>query len=465
MVDLLNFPQSISNDIFWQDESHTYTYQQVKALAIDHRSLWGEHPKGAICALIGFSPLETWVLMLAAWQRGLCVLPFAERTLPAAIELALNQIPWTLRCEKSPAGDCSQTNSGAISLRVTPNPQGATATESQVLIMTSGSTGGPKAIAHTLSSLSASARATLAFYEWKKGDSWLLSLDPSHIGGFQILLRVWLGQGLCYYGGEPKDLAQALSVRSFSFLSLVPTQIFRLLEDTTTEHNLRAAKAILLGGAATQGSLLERLRALNLPVSITFGASEAASQISAFSPGVLPTTIKHVGRLLEIWTLEAGPDEQLFLSGPALMLGYWQHKKWHELNGSPYLLSDRGRLENGVLTIEGRADQVFQVGGENLAPQEILGLLESFYLLADLALIAKPDLVFGFVPQLIIRSRTKPSINDLFARFESLLPMKRPREIWWLETDEVSKLSKANLEHLLREGSPLLHRLWIYEKI
>ena len=467
-LNLLDYETAIGFAIFWEDESSSYSYASIKKMALA-QSAFTSAEKGSICALCGFSPLESWILMLAAWSAGLSVLPFAEKATQASIDLALEQLPWALKLERS-AGEWKRSgndrDSIEIPLIVSHSSRAASARDnpSDVFIMTSGSTGVPKAIAHSLEGLSVSARATLRFYNWQAGDSWLLSLDPSHIGGLQILLRVWLGRGLCYYGGEPKAVADAALRRPCDYLSLVPTQLFRLLERPEAAKVLRRAKAILLGGAATQSSLLEQFRSLALPVSITYGSSETASQISAFKAGELPDRQENVGEVLDIWQLVSDGEHDLWIDGPALMQGYWQKQIWHSVSG-PYLLSDRGQLIDRTLLLDGRRDQVFQVGGENLAPGEILSLIESIHPQTDLQILAKNDEVLGHKPWLIIRSRRRPALEPLLNAFTALPLIKRPREIWWFVSDDVSKLSKTYIEQLLASGDDHMQRLWTYEKI
>jgi acyl-CoA synthetase (AMP-forming)/AMP-acid ligase II len=451
---LLDIEDADLDGIFWQDGEQDLSFADVKTKALEMVVIFADLPHSSIIALHGYGPLEIWTLMLAAWSCGMSVLPFARNASESTIEIALQQLPWTVLLRRDESGTD----------RVISNPVKGAVSDADVFIMTSGSTGAPKAIAHTVESLAASARATLKFYSWKKGDNWLLSLDPSHIGGLQILMRTWIGRGICYYGGLPKDLLEPVSNRSFDFLSLVPTQLFRLLEDSRCEASLRHAKAILLGGAQTQDSLRLELSKLDLPISITYGSSETASQISAFKVGVLPESKEAVGEIMPIWKI-SGNDKELWIEGPALMQGYWQSMIWYGVKEGRFQLPDRGDIQGRTLVLEGRADQIFQVGGENLAPMEILSLLEAIYPLSDLQLHKKPDVVFGYVPRLIIRSRNKPEISRLLRAFDVLPPIKRPREIWWFVSDEVSKLSLADLEHRLSIGDDHMQRLWTYEKI
>lgn len=111
------------------------------------------------------------------------------------------------------------------------------------MTLTSGSTGLPKAAVHTFSAHLASAAGVLTMMHYGPGDSWLLSLPLFHVSGQGILWR-WL-----YAGGQLAiSTAQSINeaLRGCSHASLVPTQLWRLLE----KEEPLALREVLLGGAA-----------------------------------------------------------------------------------------------------------------------------------------------------------------------------------------------------------------------
>ncbi|MES2746498.1 MAG: AMP-binding protein [Bdellovibrionota bacterium] len=429
------------SQIFWRDSHEDLSFLEMQRKVQDFRLKMQGLSKGSLILLQDFSPKLTWILMLAAWNCDLAVLPLP----PGA---SIPDVPWARMLSGSAQAverACDYIHS------------------CDLYILTSGSTGAPKAVGHTLETLASSARATIDFYRFRSEDSWLLSLDPSHIGGLQILLRVWLAGGEVLYWGEPKDIADALKHCDPSFLSLVPTQLFLLLENNTNQEKLRRSKAILLGGAKTQATLMDRARKLDLPVSITYGSSETASQISAFPTRTYPEDDGDVGKVLPIWVVHSTP-KGLEISGNALFKGYFQNGQWLA-TGETFLLPDRGEYRDGHLHIEGRSDQIFQVGGENLSPSEILGPLEAIANLSDLMILTQGDDRFGHIPLLIIRSAKEPDIKLYLNRLQVLKPIKRPREIWWLRSDDVGKLSKLRIQTLLHSKHDSIKRLWRYEKL
>lgn len=418
--------------IAWEVNGRAYTYGEC-LVEIGIRKTWiRAHGLQGIQALHGFPPFELWLWTLAAWEEGLCVAPLSSRFPLSQYQLSLDQLPkhGILRPESRSAEPADEATDPSV----------------QLIIFSSGSTGLPKALGHSLEGLIASAEATSDFYQFHVGDRWLLSLDLSHIGGLQIALRCWMRKAVCVYAGEPKDVGSALANGNadIDFVSLVPTQLHRALNEPEQLLALKKCSAILVGGAATHEDLLRKAEAAGLPVSITYGCTEAASQIAAFNPGNYPKRPRCVGEVLPHWEIVEAYN-RLWLRGPALFLGHWQEGQWFPC--SAFALPDNGFLNGRWLTIEGRGDQVFQVGAENLAPQEILEPLRSHGLIEDAVVLSKDDPDFGKLPLLVIRGPKAPSIPAIQSVFEkNLVPVKRPREIWWHASSDVSKPSKALYE-------------------
>ena len=144
----------------------------------------------------------------------------------------------------------------------TPLPEGLA-----LVVGTSGSSGDAKRVLLTADNLLASAGA--AHQVLSGPGSWLLAIPAHHIGGLQVLVRAVLGTG------EPTvlDLAGGFTPEAFvtaarsmpatsgpAYVSLVPTQLTRLLEDPLAVDVLSGFDAVLCGGAATSAAVRERAR-------------------------------------------------------------------------------------------------------------------------------------------------------------------------------------------------------------
>src|SRR5436305_7454772 len=160
---------------------------------------------------------------------------------------------------------------GVTSARSGPNEGVAEGTA--VVIGTSGSTGAPKGVELSAAALRHSAQASLDRVGARPGERWLCCLPVAHVAGLQVLVRSLVG------GTEPvlADRADAatLAASGCSHISLVPTQLQRLLESGAGKPApLAGFSTVLLGGAAAPAALLAAARDAGVPVVTTYGMTE-----------------------------------------------------------------------------------------------------------------------------------------------------------------------------------------------
>jgi len=437
----------------WQTRQGTHSYRELESRVRCHASLLRKHgaQAGDHWTVRGWPAFDTFALLLAAmWQR-VVLFPLPDRLSDAAHQQMMQQIP-------------RQGSLDASNLKMEPETPGLIDCDESspaVGIFTSGSTGQPKAIIHSWKSLYHSAQATNQFYKLQVGDAWLLSLDIAHIGGLQIAVRCFLGGGITRHLAEPKALAALLREQSPAYLSLVPTQLYRLMSDSDAIQQLRRCKAIVLGGAAASSELLDQATEAGLPLSVSYGSSETAAQCTALPPGSRPLRTGDVGQLLPGWEYQAA-GETLRVRGLAAASGFYQQQKFHALLDAEgwMTLPDRILCDAGRLTILGRADGIFQVAGENVSPLDVVQPLENLRQNADFIALPWQDAEYGTVPILICRSLVSPAVETIVEILQkNLSGVQRPRRIYWHQSDEINKLSRSYYEKALeRHEIPLVWR-------
>jgi O-succinylbenzoic acid--CoA ligase len=147
-------------------------------------------------------------------------------------------------------------------------------------LRTSGSTGQPQAIQLRRRQLEASARRTGDYFDLGPGDRLLVCLNCEYIGGQMMLVRgLERNMQLTIVEPHADPLALVPADAVFDFASFVPLQLRTVLAAGHAER-LNQMKAILVGGAAVDGSLAKAVRALTVPVYLTYGMTETASHIA-----------------------------------------------------------------------------------------------------------------------------------------------------------------------------------------
>ncbi len=143
-----------------------------------------------------------------------------------------------------------------------------------------GALGSAKAVVHSLANHFYSALGANQLMPLNPGDRWLISLPLYHVGGLAIFFRTLLSGATMVVPSEKLTLAETLTNKKISHLSLVPTQLQRLLQSSDGIDSLLQLKLILLGGSPIPETLLDQSEELGLNINTTYGSTEMASQVA-----------------------------------------------------------------------------------------------------------------------------------------------------------------------------------------
>ncbi len=294
------------------------------------------------------------------------------------------------------------------------------------IIFTSGTSARPKAVVHSLGNHHYSALGSNRNIPVQPGDRWLLSLPLYHVGGLGILFRTLLGGGAVVIPGEKESIAESIEKHDVTHLSLVSTQLYRLLNDGLTLQRIKRLKAVLVGGSAVPTSLIARAHEAGLPLYTTYGLTEMASQVTTTAPQEPSDRLLTSGKVLDYRSLNVS-DGEILVKGETLFKGYVQGRTttlpvddegW-------FRTGDLGRLDSdGYLKFLGRKDNMFVSGGENIHPEEIEGVLSLFDEISEAIVVPIEDKEFGFRPVAFIRTRNGTQIDerDVVSRLEHSVP-------------------------------------------
>lgn len=267
------------------------------------------------------------------------------------------------------------------------------------LILTSGSSGLPKAAVHTFDAHLCSAMGVLSLMPLEKGDSWLLSLPLFHVSGQGILWR-WLLRGATLVVREMHPFVDAL--QGCTHASLVPTQLWRFLQNRAQQNNQQpiTLKSVLLGGAMIPIELTQEAEHWGIQCWCGYGMTEMASTVCAKradgKAGVgLPLKGKNI-RLV---------DDELQIMSDSVALGYWFDGKLKPLLLTAdgwYSTRDKGCFNAEEWCVLGRLDNLFFSAGEGIQPEDIEKIINTHPSVSQSFVVPIDDAEFGQRPVAVI---------------------------------------------------------------
>lgn len=219
-----------------------------------------------------------------------------------------------------------------------------------LVIATSGSTGQPKRVRLPRAAVLASVRASAA--RLGATGPWVLALPPTYVAGVQVVVRSLVA------GHAPTLLEpDGWPTGDGWFVSLVPTQLTRMLSSEPDVAALRRAHTVLLGGGPIGASLRARAADAGVRVVATYGSAETAG-------GCV-----YDGMPLDGVAVALGEGGRIRIAGPTLFSGYDGRPDLSAevLADGWFRTSDAGRIdEDGRLVVTGRVDDVIVTGGLNV---------------------------------------------------------------------------------------------------
>lgn len=326
---------------------------------------------------------------------------------PAAPATAANPVP-------------AAANISPIAANIAPAVPAAPHADDGYLMIPTGGTGGRlKFACHNWQSLHAAIAGYARFWQAERLN-FVCALPVCHIGGLMLALRPFATGGrLCLLpwqqlqamasgsseAGSPQPVASAppaglpdlLAHADKWHISLVPTQLQRLLSGSEATQWLRQMQAVLIGGGASAEPLLQAAAEAGIPLSPAYGMtetaatialqrpedflhtykppSEARSQPSVNASSGTPQPLSRTAPQGEVLphlsaVLEAGSN-RIILSGSSLFYGYYPQAPQRQ---AQFATSDFGQLQTQAsdgrqwLRVLGRLDRVVISGGKKIDP-------------------------------------------------------------------------------------------------
>jgi len=339
------------------------------------------------------------------------------------------------------------------------------------ILFTSGTTGKPKGALLTWKNIFWSATASAFRIGVLPTDRWLLTLPLHHIGGLAILFRSALyGTAVVLpdFPGDQFDMERLwarLHVAKVTLLSLVPTMLYRLLEHYDIADWPSTLRLILLGGAAATPEILDAAQNAGLPVALTYGLTESASQVATAESESLRRKPGTVGRPLK-WSqvsiqneqghpVPAGEIGEICVKGPMVMRGYLNKPEITEW----FQTGDLGYLdEDGDLWVLQRRSDLIVSGGENIYPAEVESVIRQHPAVKDACVVGLPNAEWGQrVAAAVILHPNHTMDEESLLSFcrQHLAGYKLPRKIFFSDSLPRTSSGKVRRDIVLRQFTTL----------
>jgi O-succinylbenzoic acid--CoA ligase len=319
-------------------------------------------------------------------------------------------------------------------------------------VPTGGSSGAMKLARHDEHTIGAAVAGFCAHFGVGRVDA-LGVLPVWHVSGLMAWARcAWTGGEYRVAKWKDVERGEERVVLEGGFLSLVPTQLARLLGDAGAEAWLRGFRAVLVGGGPAWPELLARARAARVPVAMCYGMTETAALVAAQRSEEFLAGDDSAGRALPHAKITTDAEDRVTIEAASLFFGYWPETR----AAGAWRTDDVGEMDDaGRLWVRGRADALIISGGEKVTPAEVEAALRAAggAELADVAVIGVPSAEWGSEVVALVCGPAELEERLRAGLAGALAAAKRPKRYLWVAAaawprDARGKVSRAALVDL-----------------
>ncbi|WP_248798066.1 class I adenylate-forming enzyme family protein [Pseudomonas sp. MWU13-2105] len=279
-----------------------------------------------------------------------------------------------------------------------------------LVLLSSGSTGAPKAILHDFDDL---IDPKLEKGQ-KKPTTILMFLLFDHIGGLNSLLNTLLVGGCAVLPGErtPQAICELIERHRVKVLPVSPTFLNLILMGRHQEqHDLSSVRLITYGTETMQQSLLTRVQQMFPKAKMlqTFGTSETGISTTV-SQSSASTFFKLTDKNAEFRIV----DGELQLKTQSQFIGYLNQDTDNVTADGWFRTGDLvEQNDEGYLRIQGRQKELINVGGLKVLPMELENILMGSPLIEDCLVYGMPNAITGQAVHMDVKATAIASKQEL----------------------------------------------------
>jgi O-succinylbenzoic acid--CoA ligase len=331
---------------------------------------------------------------------------------------------------------------------------GPAAERGWLMVPSGGASGGLKFARHDSHTIGAAVRGFCGHFGLGRVNS-VCVLPLHHVSGFMAWMRSAMTGGT-FVPWDWKDVEAGrypASLPADCCISLVPTQLQRLLGSPGAADWLRRFRIVFVGGAPAWGGLLDEAAAQGLALSPGYGATETAAMVAALRPEEFLRGLRGCGTALPHARIDLADGGIVRVSGESLYRGYHPQLREERV----WTSGDHGAFDaNGSLVILGRSDDVIVTGGKKVSPAEVEAALLASGEFEDVAVVGVADPQWG---QVVVACHpaesAAPRPEKVATALAALAPFKRPKRYVavspWPRNAQ-GKVNRAELRNLAGGG-------------
>lgn len=274
-------------------------------------------------------------------------------------------------------------------------------------------------------------------------DRWLQPLPNHHVGGLSIWARGYLsGSKVIDYPDVTRKkwdvhhFYQTIVAQKITFTSIVPTQLFDLIQaELRSPEQLRG---LLIGGGYLSKSLYQKAHELGWPAIPTYGCTECCSQIATAKPNDPGM------RLLPHLNVELRTT--LHVKGDSLFTAFFDGALYDPRIDGWYDTGDIVELDHNILIPKGRLDEQIKIGGEKVLLGSLKQILDEVAQGKAVTLKAIKDDRLGHI--LVLVAVDDVDSQSLMKTYNARVPgYAKVRSIHYVEKIERNAMGKIIVSH------------------
>lgn len=303
-----------------------------------------------------------------------------------------------------------------------------------ISLKTSGSTSKAKEIIVKKKAMILSASRTIRFLGLKKDDKSLLCLPSKYIGGQMMIVRALLAN-MSLYAVEPSlnPLIEASKYSDrFDFIALTPMQVAKIIENDFERDILAKSKNIIIGGAAIDKSIEDKLKNFDNKIYSTYAMTETLSHIA----------VRQLNGENRSEYYTALDNVEISESKRQTLVVFVREQMDRALETNDIVEFD----SLGRFKVIGRTDNVINTGAIKVQIEELETKLFSI-LGFDIVITYNKSKLLGQEIVLLIEEKYKNENDEILKAIQQLEKYHRPKSIFYIK--ELPKTENGKIDRLL----------------